>query len=158
VSRDRDEGGERPRPSWREIDRRRDQAGRRAPRDAPAEAAREKAAARQARRELDALFAPGGDGRGRELARALRAAHGTPGLAAACRVYLDAAGVPEDPALLAILLDAPDRDVRLAALGALRALRDGGRLAAGPGLRSQLRLLREDADDDVAAAAEDLLA
>ena len=153
MSRD---GDERPRRSWREIDQMRDRPGarrdERRPHGAHAEA-RAQRATRDYVKQLDALFAKGpGGAEGERLAKALRDAHGTPDLAAACAAYRDAVGLPRDPALLALFLDCGEREL---VLGALRALHELA--AAGPwssGLRRQLRMLVEDADDEIAEAAE----
>ena len=88
----------------------------------------------------------------------MREARGTPGFAAACRAYRDALGLPEDPAQLSLFLDSGDPELVLAALAALRAARAGGTLQPTSGLRTQLRLLAQDANDAVAEAAEELLA
>lgn len=152
---------ERPRLSWSEIDKRRDRGGRRddrerRPRGAAAEA-RSREATRSYLAKLDAaLFAKGPAG-GEPHARAVRNAHGTPGLADACAAYLAALGPPREAALAALFLDAPHRELVLAGLAGLAALRDAGGLALGRSLRGQLRLHAEGSDDEVAQAAEDLL-
>ena len=151
--------GERPRRSWREIDRLRDGGARRepAPRGAEAQARAREATRQYLARAGSQLFGAGaGDPRG-ERARAVQEAHGTPGLAAACRAYLETSGLPRDAALASVILDAGESDLVLAALAALERLRGEGSLVLGAGLRSQLRLLAEDADDAVAEAAEALL-
>jgi hypothetical protein len=154
---------ERPRLSWSEIDKRRDRGGRRdererRPRGAAAEA-RSRAAAQSYLKKLDAaLFAKGPAGaQGEPLARAVREAHGTPGLADACAAYLAAYGPPRDAALAAFFLDAPRREIVLAGLEGLTALASGGGLEIGRSLRGQLRMHAEGSDDDVAEAAEALL-
>lgn len=154
------ERGERPKRSWREIDQMRDGARRREerPRSARAEL-RAGAATKQYLAKLDKhLFSEEKGGAAAEPhARAVREAHGTAGLPAACRAYLEALGPPSDPALLALFLDARDAELVKVALGALRSLQVAGRLTLSSGVRSQLRLLQEDPDDDVAYAAEELL-
>src|SRR5690606_8625829 len=100
VSGGGDDRDERPRLSWSEIDRLRDRP--RARRDertprGPAATARARAATRQYLASIDEkLFAKGAPGgaRGAQLAAAVRAAQGTPGLADACRAYLEALGAP----------------------------------------------------------------
>jgi hypothetical protein len=156
---DRGDREERPRRSWRELDRLRDRPGER--RDAlarPAATQRSRAATQQYVRKLDALFSKDAGGAdGRRLAEAVRAAHGTPDLGAACRAYLDALGAPPDPALAALFLDCGADDVVRVVLEALAESVRGG-ASVPPGLRSQLRLLAESPDDDVAGLAEELLA
>jgi hypothetical protein len=160
VSRDDDERP-RERLSWREIDRRRGGARQR-PEDRPKsrdEIARDSAAAKAYTKKLDALFVAGkGGAAGERLAREMREARGTPALAGACRAYRDAVGLPEDPAQLSLFLDSGDPELVLAALGALRAAQAGGTLQPTSGLRTQLRMLAQDANDAVAEDAEALLA
>jgi hypothetical protein len=159
VSRDDDE---RPREklSWREVDRRRGGARQR-PEDRPKsrdEIARDSAAAKAYTKKLDGLFTSSkGGATGERLAREMREALGTPGLAGACRAYRDAVGMPEDPAQLSLFLDSGDPELVLAALAALEAARSAGKLQPTSGLRTQLRMLGQDANDAVAEAAEELL-
>lgn len=151
---------ERPRPSWSEIDRRREKGRReddRRPRGRHAEA-RARQATQTYLKEIDKIFTggPGGEESDR-LAREIQAAHGTPALKDACRAYRDALGMPPDPALLGLFLDCDDPELVVAGLEALLALQAAGRLEIGRGLQSQLRVLAESFDDAVASAAEELL-
>jgi len=162
VNRDDDRPGflDRDKKSFSERDRerreRRSPEERRAQR--PAQQAQVAAAKKQYLQQIDGFFAKGkGGAEGDRLALAVRDARGTPGLAAACRAYRDVAGAPSDAGLLACFLDAGEADVVLVGLEALRAARAGGSLQGTPGLRTQLRMLAQDPDDDVASAAEDLL-
>lgn len=158
------EDDDRPREklSWREIDRRRSSGGsrpteERRPRD-PAAVARAAAATKAYTKQLDALFVKGkGGAEGEKLARAMRDARGTPAFAEACRAYHAAVGVPEEPAQLALFLDSGDPELVLIALAALHAAHAAGKPVASSGLRTQLRMLAEGADDAVAADAEALL-
>lgn len=110
-------------------------------------------------KSLDTLFAAGkGGAQGDELAKAVRAAHGTAGLARACAAYRDAIGLPTDAGLLALFLDSGDRELVVAALTELLALQEAGKLNLGAGQRSQVRTLALASDDRVAEAAEELLA
>ena len=159
--REDDDRGERPKLSWSELDKRRDKprshTSERRPRGAAAEA-RAASATQSYLKKLDQqLFAKAGKSatpRGR-LADSVRDARGTPGLDDACRAYLAEVGPPADAALTAAFLDARDREIRLAALGALAG---ENRVALTPGLRSQLRVLAEGADDELAERAEEILA
>jgi hypothetical protein len=162
LSRDDDRPGflDRDKKSFSERDReRREKRGpeeRRSPR--PAQQAQLAAAKKQYLKQADTIFAKGkGGAEGDRLALAVRDARGTPGLAAACRAYRDAAGAPSDAGLVACFLDAGEPDVVLIGLEALRVECAGGSLQATPGLRTQLRMLAQDPDDEVASAAEDLL-
>jgi len=160
VSRD-DDDRPRERLSWREVDRRRGGARQR-PEDRPKsrdELARDSAAAKAYTKKLDGLFVTSkGGAAGERLSREMREARGTPNLAGACRAYRDAVGLPEDPAQLSLFLDSGDPELVLAALAALGSARAGGTLQATSGLRTQLRMLAQDANDAVAEAAEELLA
>lgn len=152
---------ERERPSWREIDRRRDGVGAseaRRPRGEGARA-RETRATRQYLKQIDGLFSKEtGGARGEALARAVRDAHGTDRLAAACRSYRESLGYPDEAALLGVFLDAAEAELVAGALAHLCDLLDGKRLQVKPGMRSQLRTLALGSDDDVAEAAEEALA
>jgi hypothetical protein len=153
-----DDRDERPRKSWREIDRARDGSGHRPeerrPRGAAAEARSQRATAEYLK-QIDGIFsADQGGAEGERLAEAVREAHGTPELAPACAAYRDAVGFPGDPALLALFLDSGDRGL---VVGALRALGVLGAEGLSGGLRSQLRMLADDPDDEIAEAAEDAL-
>jgi hypothetical protein len=158
------ERDERPKRSWAEIDRLRDNPRiRRDPRSGrdPADTPAARDAARQYLKKLDhQLFAKGRPGRAdaEQLAARVRESLGTPALADACRAYLDALGAPQDAALVAAFLDARERDLQLAALrGACEALAAGS-LVLGPGLRAQLRTFAAGLDDELAEAAERALA
>jgi hypothetical protein len=156
--RDRDE---RPRRSWREIDRMRDGGDRgdehARPRDRAGQA-RVRQATGQYLKQVDRLFAKeAGGAESAALAAAVRDAHGTEGLAAACHAYRDALGIPRDAALLSLFLDSGDAGLVAPALEALLEAHREGRLEVKSGLKSQLRLLAQDRDDAVAEPAEELL-
>lgn len=161
---ERDDEGERPKLSWSEIDKRRDKPRTRAdreqrPRGAAAEARARAAAQQYLKQKGGALFAKhGASGRGEALAAAVRDAQGTAGFAEACRAYLRELGPPREASLCARFLDARDAELVLAGLRGLEGLRAGGALPAGAGLRAQLRMLADDANGEVASAAETLLA
>ena len=152
-------GGERERRSWREIDRRRDGTHREepGPRGA-ADQARADAASKRYRRDLEKRFATGKGGpEGERLAKSVRAAHGTPELAGACRAYREAVGAPAEAALISLFLDCGDSELVGLGLESLRsALRDGT-VSGSAGLKTQLRMLAQDTDDAIAEAAEELL-
>jgi hypothetical protein len=145
-----------------EIDRRRRERGRgddeRRPRGPGAQARSEEATGAYLK-EVDKLFsdAPGGAA-GEALARAVQAAHGTPGLGDACQAYRDAVGMPDDPALLSLFLDADDPPIVAEAIRTLAAAHGAGTLQVSRGIKSQLRALAQSSDDDVAYEAEELLA
>ena len=149
---------DRDKPSFSELDRaRRDRrSGHEAPKS-PAAQARTKQATKQYLGQIDALFAGGSGGEAEKLAAALWEARGTPGLDDACRAYREALGLPRDARHIACFLDAVDVALLRDGLAALRAAHEAGDTELGAGLRTQLRMLADHADDDVAADAEELL-
>jgi len=170
VSGDDDRPGylERDRLSYSERDRlRRERRSSGAPpprgraREAGAQRAREADARRATQsylKEIDRMFVPGqGGAAAEERARAMRDAHGTSALAGACREYRDALGIPADPGLLSLFLDSDDPPLVRDGLAGLRALHEAGSLRVSGGVRSQLRMLLDHPDDEVAEAAEALL-
>jgi len=146
--------------SFSERDRRRREGGsKREQRTPGVSKAREEAATKQYIKQLDGLFSKTPGGREVEqLAAAIRAAHGTSGLADACRQYREVAGFPDDASLLGMFLDSGDAELVVGALEVLQAAREAGRLKVSGGLRSQIRMLAEDPDDAVAELAEALAA
>ncbi len=152
---------DRPKRTFSELDRLRREGGgpgERRPRGKAAEA-RAKQATTAYLKEADKIFSSASGGaEGERLAGEMRKAHGTPDLAGACRAYLDALGVPGEAELLALFLDSGETDLQAAALRALLELQRAGSLQASAGLKSQVRVLEQDFDDEVAEAAEDLLA
>ena len=152
-------GGPRERRSWREIDRMRDGTHReeRGPRGA-ADRARADAASKRYRKELENRFATEkGGAEGERLARSMRAAHGSPDLARACRAYRDAVGWPVEAALISLFLDCGDSELVGLGLESLRSALRAGTVSGSAGLKTQLRMLAQDPDDAIAEAAEELL-
>lgn len=132
--------------------------GQQRPRGAAAQA-RSKQATEAYLKEAGKLFSDAqGGADGEALARAIEAAHGTPGLADACHAYREAVGLPDDPALISLFLDAEDPALVADALRHLAEGQEAGRIAISRGLKSQLRVLEQGTDDDVAYEAEELLA
>jgi hypothetical protein len=95
---------------------------------------------------------------GAALAKAMRDAHGSDEFLAACQAYADEIGTPDDPTLLSLFLDSGDRALIVTGLERLLELKERGLLPLSAGLKSQLRVLENDADDTVAGISEDLLA
>lgn len=120
------------------------------------EGLRSKEATAQYLRKIDQLFS-GPKDEVTQLADAVRAAHGTPQLAEACRQYLDQAGAPTEPALIAMFLDARDRELTVHVLEALRDAIQAGQFEMPRSLQSPLRTLAYGTDDSVASLAEELL-
>jgi hypothetical protein len=151
---------DREKKSFAELDRqRRDGRGdaERRPRGKVAED-RAAAAAKQNLKAADAVFSGGRKTAVGRLAAAMRDALGTDGLAEACRAYHETAGLPSEAPLISLFLDSGDRSVILLGLQALAAARESGSIAKTGSLRSQLRILADDSDDEIAEGAEGLLA
>jgi len=151
---------EREKKSFSELDRqRREGRGGAAHRPRGKGAAdREAAAAKQHLKAADRVFSGGRKAEVAKLAAAMRDALGTDGLAEACRAYHETAGPPSEASLISLFLDSGDREVILVGLDALTAARASGSIATTGGLRSQLRMLAEASDDEIAESAEGLLA
>ncbi len=146
--------------SFSERDRRR-REGRVSREDRPkgVSKAKQEAVTKQYVKQLDGLFSKTkGGAEVDKLTAALRAAHGTSGLADACRQYREVAGFPEDAALLGMFLDSGDAELVVGGLKALQAACEAGGFKASGGLRSQIRMLAEDPEDEVAELAEALVA
>jgi hypothetical protein len=145
--------------SWREIDQRRDGArsGQSGPRG---EAAKERSeqATKQYLSEIDKLFsASDGGEEGEALARTIRDTHGSSELDAACQAYRESLGLPRDLDLLSIFLDCKERELVVVALKALLVLQNEGDASLSRGIQSQLRVLAQSFDNDVAEIAEEIL-
>jgi hypothetical protein len=162
---DEHDSDERPKLSWREIDQRRDRSRHasseeRKPRGAAAQVRAKDATQRYLKELDDSVFGQAagkpGSTEGR-LAQAIRDAQGTPGLAEACRAYLEELGVPKATALLAAFLDSRERELVLAALESLAERAEQGGLELSAGLRAELRMLADEADDELAEIAEEIL-
>jgi len=143
--------------TYSERDRLRREGGARPPRGGRARAEDEKRS-RDAMKVADSLFTEEKGGQeGLELANAVRAAHGSTDLAAACRAYLDAIGPPKSAELASIFLDAGEKEISVIVLDDLLRQKDDGTLEVEGGLKRQIRILSEDFDDDLASRAEELL-
>ena len=111
-----------------------------------------------ARVAADALFTEEAGGReAQPLADAVRAAHGSPELAVACRAYLEGVGPPKTAALASIFLDAGEKELSVLSLDALLGMKSAGTLELEGGLKRQIRILSQDFDDDLASRAEEIL-
>ena len=73
-------------------------------------------------------------------------------------LYREVAGFPDDAAMLGMFLDSGDAELVVGGLKALQAALEAGGFKASGGLRSQIRMLAEDPDDEVAELAEALAA
>ncbi|MAG32819.1 MAG: hypothetical protein CL908_18230 [Deltaproteobacteria bacterium] len=143
--------------TYSERDRLRREGGGGRPRTGRARADEEKRS-REALRVADSLFTEEQGGQaGKALADAVREAHGSKDLPAACRSYLEALGPPLTTALASIFLDAGEKAVSIPVLDELLRMKEGGGLEIEGGLKRQVRILSEDFDDDLASRAEELL-
>jgi hypothetical protein len=150
---------DREKKSFSELDRQRREGRSNEERRPTDQATRQRSAAatKQYLREVQGAFAGGRKAEVEKLAGAMRDAHGTPGLADACRAYQAIAGLPDSAPLISLYLDTRDRELILAGLAALRAGREKASVKVTSGLRSQLRTFSEDRDDEIAEAAGELL-
>ena len=99
----------------------------------------------------ESIFSDEGVGtRGDELAKAVRAAHGSSELAEACHAFVAEVGMPRSVDLLQIFIDSSDPMLVVPALEALLERKQAGELEISAGLNSHLRTLSSDPDEDVA--------
>jgi hypothetical protein len=115
------------------------------------------AAAKQYLKAADGAFSGGGKAEVARLAAAMRDALGTPDLADSCRAYHEKAGPPNEASLISLFLDSGDREVILLGLNALETAQASAAIEITGSLRSQLRILEQDSDDEIAETAESLL-
>lgn len=156
---DRPDYHDREKKSYSELDRLRREkrdGGPGQPRS-PAAQARAQAAAKQYLKQADTVFDGGKRAEIDQLAHGMLDARGTPELPAACRAYLEVAELPTEARLVSCLLDAGEREMVLAGLAALDSSRKSGGFEVTPGLRTQLRMLTQESDDEVAETAEEIL-
>jgi hypothetical protein len=146
--------------SWKEIDQLRD-GSRRDDREHPRSAAsqeRSEQATQTYLKEIDKLFtATGRSTEAEALIKRLRDAHGTPELPEVCRTFRDELGMPREAALLSIFLDSNEVELVVAALETLLTALAQDEIELGKGIQSQLRVLSQDFNNDVAEIAEDIL-
>jgi len=157
----RDDDRERERPSWRELDARRDRSRhtreeRREPRTPKAR--EESKAARQAYlRKLDEKLFSGKGSEAAQDADAVRDARGTRDFSAACDAYSEKHGFPASADLLLLFLDHADQDVVLKTIDALSALAAEGGVDRDALVKALRRLKSLTEESDVEDAAQELL-
>jgi hypothetical protein len=159
VSRDDRSWNDGDKLSFSERDRRRREGGHSdEQRPRGVSKAKAESATKHYLKKLDGLFSEKkGSGEAQKLEAAVRAAHGTPKLAAACREYVEAVGLPTEAALIGIFLDCGDEKFVVGGLLALKEGSQSGELQVSSGLRSQIRMLAEDPSDEIAELAEELI-
>ena len=158
ASRD-DRDDDRERPSWREIDQRRDRPGHREPAAPKLPKKLAEWVRQRALRQAEALF-QGKRGRPeyQKALKDLEGAHGTkkfPGLA---RKFIAEYGLPSEWGALNLLLDYPEAAVVLEVLTAMRAQWQGRSRVEQQGFGGRLRVLAlTSRDQEVRWRAEELL-
>ncbi len=157
----RNDDEERERPSWREIDARRDRAGgRAAPRERRLPKKQAEWVRKMALRQAEALF-KGKRGKPEYQAalKELEAAHGTKKFAAVTRKFLKEYGLPEEWGALNMLLDFPDPQVVTEVLHAMEAQARSRSLVEQQGFKGRLQVLAlTSIHADVRQEAEEILA
>ena len=135
---------EREKPSWREIDRRRDRSRHvsRDDRSSKEKALRSTWAKEQYLKKVDKFFQ--GKKGGKEHKAALNAIHsnyGTSKFAAAVKKYLKKYGIPEDWSTLMLLLDFRDDEVLVEVIEVMKALAPERSQMERHGFRDKLEIL-----------------
>ena len=155
-----DDERDRERPSWREIDQRRDRPGRSAPRQPRPSPKQAERVRQRALRQAEALF-QGHRGRPEYQAalKELERAHGTKKFPAVARQFLAAYGLPEDWGPLTWLLDYPESAVVVEGLQRLAGQVGERSRVERQGFEGRLRVLAlTSRDEEVRRQAEELLA
>jgi hypothetical protein len=135
---------EREKPSWREIDRKRDRS-RHASRDEHSrseKSLRSTWAKEQYLKEMDKLFQ--GKKGSKEHKAALNAIHnhyGTGKFASSVRKYLEKYGIPDDWSTLMLLLDYKDDEVLVQVMGALKEIAPERSRVERQGFKDKLEIL-----------------
>lgn len=157
ASGDRDD--DRERPSWREIDQRRDRLRRREPAATRPPKKQAEWLRKLALRQAEALF-QGKRGRPEYQAavKELEGAHATKKFPAVARKFLAEYGLPEEWGLLNLLLDYPEAAVVLEVLTGMAAQVEGRSRVERQGFGGRLRVLALTSRDvGVRQRAEELL-
>jgi len=156
-----DDDRERERPSWRELDARRDRSrhtreDRREPRTPKARAESQAAKGAYLKKLDEKLFGGKGSGAAKD-ADAVREARGTRGFSAACNTYVAQHGFPETADLLLLFLEHDEPDIILKTIDALAALVPEKKVDRDALARALRRVKSITEDADVESASEELL-
>lgn len=109
-------------------------------------------------KELDKLFTSSGrNAEADAMVKGLRDAHGTPELAEICKTFREQLGMPREIALLSIFLDANAPELVVESLETVLALLNVEEIELSKGVQSQIRVLSQDFNNDIAEVAEDIL-
>jgi hypothetical protein len=163
MPRSNDDGGDRPKRSWRDIDKMRDKSSHtRTSSDRDRERFERTTAYTRYKQNLEKVFSggelsdsmrerldPTGEGKARDAAlKKVREAEDPKSFAAAVDAFLEKFTLPDDPYLLDRLLDHPSIPVIQLALDQLLALCEAGKLAKPPAsLKQRLQSLELTSDD-----------
>jgi hypothetical protein len=156
----KDDDQERERPSWREIDARRDrQSSQPKPKERRMPKKQAERVRKMALQQAEALF-KGKRGRPEYQAalKELEGAYGTKKFLAAAKKFLKEYGLPEEWGVLNLLLDFPEAEITREVLHAMAALAGSRSLVEQQGFKGRLQILAlTDADDLVRQEAEEIL-
>lgn len=156
-----DNGGEREKLSWREIDRRRDRSPH-APKEPPGEPKRPSRSAwvmKKYRKEADKLFmGKKGTKKHKKAHGDIDRYHGTEQFGEAVKSYLNQYGLPDDWRTLSLILDYDDPEKVLEAIHAMRPLYEMRSQMEQEGFKSRLDILAmTSTHGDLREAAEEML-
>jgi hypothetical protein len=151
---------EREKPSWREIDRKKDRPY--APKEAPKErqpSHRLEWMRKQYRKEADKLFlGKKGTKKYQKALEEMDTLQGTDQFDQAAKVFLDEFGLPDDWSTLSLLLDYSDADKVIQILNTMRDLYEKRTHVEQQGFRSKLQILGMTASDsDLRDLVEEML-
>jgi hypothetical protein len=149
------------RPSWREIDRRKDRSSH-APRDRSerrGKSAQSSWLQKQYRKEAEKLFTgKKGSDKHKAAHSAVYESHGSVRFAEAVRTYLEEYGLPDDWSTLSLLLDHDDPAVVRETIGLLKGQYETRTAIEKQGFRSRLEILAMTTkDDDLREFVEEVL-
>ena len=157
----RNDDDERERPSWREIDARRDrQSSRPAPKERRLPKKQAEMVRKRALMQAEALF-KGKRGRPEYQAalKELETAHGTKKFVAIAKKFLQEYGLPEEWGALNLLLDFPEPAVITEVLNAMAAQAGSRSLVEQQGFKGKLQILALTSPDaGVRREAEEIMA
>ncbi len=153
--------GDEDKPSWREIDRKKDRSPY-APKEAPEERERSRRSEwvmKKYRKEADKLFmGKKGTKKHQKAHNDIDRYHGTDQFEAAVKDYLEQYGLPEDWSTLSLLLDYSDPQMVLQALTAMKDLYETRSLIEKQGFKAKVDILAmTSSDSDLRDFAEELL-
>lgn len=155
------DGDEREKIPWREIDRRKDRSPY-APKETPKDQVRSRRSEwvmKKYRKEADKLFmGKKGTKKHQKARNDIDRYHGTEQFETAVKTYLDQYGLPEDWSTLLLLLDYSDSEKVLQALAAMKDLYETRNPAGKQGFKAKVDILAMTASDsDLRDFAEEML-